>query len=228
MTRPRALGYARVSTMEQLKGLGLEIQEAAIKACAQREGLRLVGQPYRDEGISGANGLDTRHGLKAAFAALGAGDADCLVVYRLDRLARDLILQETWVERLREQGTPVVSATEVVDCDTDDPTRVLIRQVLGAISQYDRAVIRGRMESGLEAKRAAGGFCGGRPPYGFRAENRELVVNPDEQKVIALARTLSKQGKSLRQIIAVFDAQDIKPREGTWRPTSISRLLTDR
>jgi DNA invertase Pin-like site-specific DNA recombinase len=56
-------------------------------------------------------------------------------VYRLDRLARDFVLQEMLVERLRRRGTPIRSVTEDLDTDTTDATKVLIRQILGSISQ---------------------------------------------------------------------------------------------
>ena len=127
-----------------MTGFGLEVQERAIKDYCKAAGLRLVGV-LRDEGQSGSNGLEARVGLAKALAALKAGEASTLVVYRMDRLARDLILQETLVQRLRDQGTPVRSASEPdLDTDTDDPTKVLIRQIIGAVSQYERAVIRGR------------------------------------------------------------------------------------
>ncbi|HTD58768.1 MAG TPA: recombinase family protein, partial [Solirubrobacteraceae bacterium] len=71
----------------------------------------------------------------SAFVRLEAGEADCLVVYRLDRLARDFVLQEMLVERLRRRGTPIRSVTEDLDTDTTDATKVLIRQILGSISQ---------------------------------------------------------------------------------------------
>jgi DNA invertase Pin-like site-specific DNA recombinase len=91
-----------------------------------------------------------------------------------DQTRPDLILQERLVQRLRDLGTPVRSASEPdLDTDTDDPTKVPIRQIIGAASQYERAVIRGRMTAGKAAKAAQGGFLGGRPPYGFMLESGE-------------------------------------------------------
>ena len=175
--RPRAIGYIRVSTTEQVSGFGLDVQEKAIRDYCKANRLRLVAV-YRDEGQSGSNGLEDRVGLAEALAALKAGDAQSLVVYRLDRLARDLILQETTVERLKDQGTPVVSASEPdLDTATDDPTKVLIRQIVGAVGQYERAVIRGRMMAGKAAKVAKGGYGGGRPAYGYKAIGGALVPN---------------------------------------------------
>src|ERR1700722_5913752 len=102
MPRTQVVGYIRVSTVEQLKGYGLDMQEQSIRDYCQANRLRLV-EVFRDEGLSGSNGLEDRVGLAGALAALKAGMASELVVYRIDRLARDLILQETLVERLRAQ-----------------------------------------------------------------------------------------------------------------------------
>jgi DNA invertase Pin-like site-specific DNA recombinase len=222
--KQKAAGYWRVSTAEQLNGFGPDIQKTAIRSYCKAQGLRLV-RMYSDEGISGSNGLEDREGLAEAVTALKDGEAEILVVYRFDRLARDLILQETVIERLREQGTPVHSATEDLDGDTEDPTKVLIRQVVGAIAQYERAIIKRRMVSGKRAKKAAGGFIGGRPPYGYRIQGGELVPDETEQEVVKLVQKLQRSGSSLREIADELDAGGYRPRTGrAWHPNTVRRI----
>ena len=225
MAKPKAVAYIRVSTTEQVSGFGLDVQEKAIRDYCKVNGFQLV-EVLRDEGQSGSNGLESRVGLAEALARLKAGEASALVVYRLDRLARDLILQETLVERLRDQGTPVKSASEPdLDTDTDDPTKVLIRQIIGVVSQYERAVIRGRMMAGKAAKAAQGGFLGGRIPYGFKLENGEIVTDDNEQTVVALVGRLRASGASLREIAVHLDGNGLRPREGDrWHPNTIRRI----
>jgi site-specific DNA recombinase len=75
-----------------------------------------------DEGISGSNGLNTRTGLAEVLTVVESGQVSGLVVYRLDRLARDLILQETLMVRIHEAGVEVLSVTEP-DIDSEDGTR---------------------------------------------------------------------------------------------------------
>lgn len=225
MARKKALGYIRVSTTEQVSGFGLDVQERAIRDFCKANAMQLVAV-LRDEGQSGSNGLGNRVGLAEGLAILKAGEASTLVVYRLDRLARDLILQETLVESLRDQGTPVLSASEPdLDMNTDDPTKVLIRQIIGAVSQYERAVIRGRMMAGKAAKAAQGGYLGGRVPYGFRLKQGEVVPDDAEQTVVALVGRLRTSGASLREIAARLDAQGFRPRDGDrWHPNTIRRI----
>lgn len=218
-----AIGYLRVSTDEQRKGLGLEIQEAAIRAHCRTIGVRLVAV-LSDEGISGSNGLDTRAGLAEALARIQAGDAQVLVVYRLDRLARDLLLQETVIGQLRKSGALVLSATEG-DVESDDPTRVLVRQVLGAMAQYEAAVIRGRMAAGKAAKRAAGGYTGGQPAYGRRADQRQLVERADEAAVVARVLELRSAGRSYREICTALEVEGFTPRRASsWQPMVVRRI----
>ena len=226
MVKIPAVGYVRVSTTEQVKGLGLDVQERAIKEFCRAEGLRLVGV-FRDQGQSGSNGLETRVGLAEALAALKDHQSAQLVVHRLDRLARDMILQETLVERLRNEGAPVRSASESdSDTDTDDPTKVLIRQIIGAVAQYERTVIRGRMMAGKAAKKAAGGYVGGTVPYGFRLEDGQVVQDDDEQEVVKLVGR-----RALGGFIASSDCRRARAtglRTADWRGLASEYRAPDR
>jgi DNA invertase Pin-like site-specific DNA recombinase len=222
----RAIGYLRVSTQEQANGFGLDAQEAAIRAYCKANDVRLVAMT-RDEGQSGSNGLDTRVGLADALLRLQQKEAEMLLVYRLDRLARDYVLQETLVERLRAQDTPVVSATEFdIDTDTDDPTKVLTRQILGSISQYERALIRQRMKAGKDIKRERGGYVGGAPRLGVVAAGGELRPDQEEAETVTRIRELDEQEMSLREIADILNAEGRKTkRGGKWWPSTIARTL---
>ena len=112
------------------------------------------------------------------------------------------------------------------DMDSDDPTRVLVRQVLGSISQYERALIRGRMMAGKAAKVSKGGYGGGRPPFGWRAEGKELGPEPREQEAIVLVRQLAEEGLSTRQIAARLEQAGLRPKVGEhWSSVQVLRIL---
>jgi DNA invertase Pin-like site-specific DNA recombinase len=225
MTARKVIGYVRVSTTEQAtEGFGLDVQRKAVRDYCKTNSLRLL-DIASDQGISGSNGLDTRPGLAAAIVRIEDHEANGLVVYRLDRLARDLMLQETIIAKLRQAGATVLSVTEA-DVDSEEPTRVMVRQILGAVAQYERATIRQRVMGGKAAKVAAGGYGGGRPPYGWRAEGRELVEDADEQAVIAFMRQLHEEGFSLRQIVARLEDAGHRPKLGRrWHPAAVNAIL---
>jgi site-specific DNA recombinase len=224
MPKPRAIGYVRVSTSEQANdGYGLDAQERAIRVYCRDAGMRVV-RVERDEGESGSNGLETRHGLAHALAALEAGEAEFLIVKRLDRLARDLLIQETVVGRLRQHGRSVLSVEEP-DASSDDYTRVLVRQVLGAISQYERCVIQARMAAGKAAKAASGGYVGGRPRYGTRAEGRELIQDTDETAIVEFVHRLRAGGLSYREIASELTREGFRPRTAhQWHSEQVRRI----
>jgi DNA invertase Pin-like site-specific DNA recombinase len=220
----KVIEYLRVSTDSQAeKGLGLDMQRRAIREWAKAEGHRVVAW-YSDEGISGSNGLDTRPGLAAAFQELHDGRADALAVYRLDRLARKLAMQETWIEQLERAGRQVVSVTE--PSAGDDEMRALIRQVLGAVAQYERAVITKRLQGGRAEKANKGGFAYGSPAYGQSSHDKALVPNDAEQAVIARIREMGEKGDSIRAICAALNAEGIpSKRGGKWHPQTVARVL---
>ena len=220
----RAIAYLRVSTVEQKSGYGLDVQDKVVREHARTANLRLI-DIVRDEAISGTKGEDLRPGLAEVLVRLEAGDADVLLVPRLDRLARSLVLQETVIKRLTKLGRDVVSIAEP-DVMAEDGHRTLIRQILGAIAEYEAWIISARLRTGREMKRARGGYASGRPPYGFRAEGGELVAAPEEQEAIRLAKRLRKSGLSYRDIAHRLQAEGLHPRSGgRWHPPMVSRLV---
>jgi DNA invertase Pin-like site-specific DNA recombinase len=223
MAQPKVIGYTRVSTAEQVDGFGLDLQEASIRKYCKAEGLHLIAL-LTDEGQSGSNGLEDRLGLAEGLARIERKEAEALVVYRLDRLARDLILQETVHARLEAVGASVFSVSEPAMAG-DEPTRVLVRQLLGGIAQYEKAVIRGRMMAGKAAKVAKGGYGGGRPAYGLRADGGELVKNEKERTVLEVVTMLRQKGDSYRQIATQLSQRGLTTRKGgEWNPNQVRRI----
>ncbi len=219
----RSLGYVRVSTARQAEeGVGLEVQEQGLRRWCMEGDHELI-EVHRDEGVSGS--LVERPGLAMALADMEVGRAELLVVYRLDRLARDLIVQETVMARLAKAGRQVRSVTEP-EIDGSDPTRVLIRQVLGAIGQYERALIVARMNGGRMAKAAKGGYAYGSPPFGWRAEGHELVLDEAEQTTMARVDELRRRGVSLREMGEMLLAEGHRPkRADRWHPETLRRIV---
>ena len=223
--------YLRVSTDRQAEqGNGLDVQRAAIRKWAQDNGHKIVWWRI-DEGVSGSNGLDTREAFPLALADLQDGSAAGLVVKQLDRLARDLIVQETLIAEIRKTGaglfTTAAGETAFLTDDADDPSRKFIRQVLGAVSEYERAMIVVRMKAGRKAKAAKGGYAGyGSPAFGQRSVDGELVTEKREVAVIGRMCELRDGGMSYRQIADRLNAEGLAPkRGGVWHSMTVSRVL---
>jgi DNA invertase Pin-like site-specific DNA recombinase len=229
MTKRRAIAYLRVSTKEQADdGFGLAVQEDDCRRYCQERGLRLV-DVASDAGQSGSNGLETRLALADALGALTDQRADVLVVARLDRLARDAVLQESLFREVQTIGAELASAKpgeaqQLLD-DPDDPSRKLIRQILGSLAEYERELIGLRMRAGKARKARDGGYSGGQPAYGSRAVDKELAADPDEAAIVARVRRLRADGRSYRQVCAVLEAEGYRPRRAAaWQPAVVRRI----
>jgi DNA invertase Pin-like site-specific DNA recombinase len=227
----KVAGYVRVSTDRQAeKGFGLDVQERAVRAWARQHGHRLV-EIHRDEGVSGSNGLDSRVGLADALQSLRDRKANGLVVPRLDRLARDLVLQETLLGEVRRLGGQVFSCSnaeaEFLVDDPADPSRRLIRQILGAVAEYERSMIALRLRAGRRRKAEQGGYAGdGSPPYGWQAVDGALAPVEAEQRAIHRVRELHAGGHSLRSIADALHAEGHRPKRGDrWPPQTLARVL---
>lgn len=222
----RVVAYLRVSTDRQAEGFGLDVQEAAVRIWAKKHRAR-IAYVVTDSGVSGAE--MNRPGLAEALGHVQAGRADAIVVPRLDRLARDLMLQE-WVRaEVLRAGAQLRSADPVEDVylvdDPDNPTGTLVRQIMGAVAEYERSMIRLRMNAGKATKRAAGGYAGGQPPYGYRAHGHELVPNLDEQRELQRMKRWRREGKSFRQIADRLNDEGVPARHGRWHPPTVQRVI---
>lgn len=138
------IGYARVSTLDQDTRLQLD----ALKAAGVR-------QIYQDKG----SGVGPRPQLQVAVDRLKPGDT--LVVWKLDRIARSLADLLTVIDRLKRARATIRSLTEPID--TSNPIGEFTLQVLGAVAQLERSMIRERVIAGQIAAMRRGVVIGGRP-----------------------------------------------------------------
>jgi len=222
---PRVLGYVRVSTDEQASsGLGLAAQRTAIEKAAAGLGLAVSGW-FTDDGVSGSAPLEKRGGLAALLNTMREGDV--LLVAKRDRLARDLLLAG-WLEKeAARRGARIVSAAGEGTGD-DSPTSVLMRQIIDAFAQFERAMIRARTKAALDAKRQRGEKLGGHAPYGYRivAGTKRLELDPAEQETIRRMVELRAEGKTIREVVATLDAESRHPRNAPrWSTKVVFSIL---
>ena len=224
-----AVGYLRVSTEGQADAFGLDVQRQTVEDyCAKRD-LQLVAI-FHDE-TSGTHGLEHRIGLAQALDLI-PDPATTLVIPRLDRLARDLVMSEQLLREVWDAGGEVISCAEGegnLKDDPNDPSRALIRQVLGAVAAYERSMIVLRMKRGRLAKQARGGYASGAPPYGYRADGHgNLVPEPAQQEGLAIIKAMHGEGASYRQIAAELNRRGIPTKRGmvgSWFPSTVSAAI---
>ena len=240
MTQPRRrrlVAYLRVSTIEQAAhGFGLDVQRRAIREAAKALDARIVAT-FADEGLSGALPVEKRPGLEAALAMIDNGEADGLIVRDLDRLAREITVQEAVVARVWMLDHAAVFTSlppaEVPRDDPDDPMRTAMRQMAGVFAGLERMLVAKRLRDGRKAKAAAGGHATGSPPFGYKSAKRSpgnpsgaLVAVPAEQAALCRMRELRAGGGSTRQIADVLSAEGHPTkRGGRWASATVARIL---
>jgi DNA invertase Pin-like site-specific DNA recombinase len=219
MSTNTAIAYIRVSTDDQT--LGPEAQRSAIEAWAAREGVQVTAW-HVDHGVSGAAPLDRRPGLTAALGALERGAV--LVAAKRDRLARDVVAA-AMIERLAAKaGASVVTADGVGS--GDGPEAALMRSIVDAFAQYERAVIRGRTRAALAAKRARGERTGGvRLGQRLAADGVRVEADPTEQLAIERVLELHASGVSQRAIVDRLNAEGVACRGARWHRSGVARVL---
>ena len=218
----RAIAYVRVSTEKQADaGLSLEVQTAKVTAYASLYDLELV-EVVVDAGAS-AKTLD-RPGLTRALAMLKSGKADALVVVKLDRLTRSVRDLGALVETYFASGkAALLSVSEQID--TRSAGGRLVLNVLASVSQWEREAVGERTAAVMQFKAAAGEYCGGRAPFGFRVEAGRLVAVEAEQEVLSAVREARASGLSLRAIAASLDARGLLSRTGkAFGLTQVARM----
>jgi DNA invertase Pin-like site-specific DNA recombinase len=204
------------------------VQEKLIRSWCKANGHKLI-RVESDNGKSGTLPDAERPSLLAVLKAVDTGEADGVVISSMDRLARLLHVQEAILGKVWQAGGHIfsVDAGEVTADDPDDPMRTAMRQMASVFAQLDRAMIAKRLRNGRAEKAARDGFAYGSPPFGWRAENGQLVPVDDEQTARERILTLRAAGQSVRAIADTLTAEGHKPkRGGAWHPETIRRILT--
>lgn len=196
-------GYCRVSTDKQEDGQSFEVQEQAIvesvgnalvvmiretgSAAKPCLAVRMPGQPANTPVEAQPRPLFT-----TLLAHLIGGDrsGDTLLVWKLDRMSRILHEQEFILDLLNrsriEVGSTSQTEQDMLGSDKADPSRLMVRQIMGAVAQYERTLIRLRLESGSRMKASKGGWLGGGIPMGYRhrAADGDLEIDPQVADVV--------------------------------------------
>jgi DNA invertase Pin-like site-specific DNA recombinase len=227
----RLVVYLRTST--QGNADSFESQLAACEEWAGRVGSRIVSV-HTDRGLSGRLTPEERPGLADALARIENGEADGLLVHRLDRLARELHVQEAVLARAWTHDGRVYEAVEgeIQQDDPEDPYRRFVRQVMGAAAELERGLIAARLRRGRVRKRERGGYAGGPTvPYGLRVEGegKDARLVPDEEvapMVQRIERLRDEDDLTLAAIATRLNAEGVPTaRGGRWHPTSVQRVL---
>ena len=217
-TKEKAFGYLRTSGKGQIGNDGFPRQRESINRYAKSNGIVIVRE-FCDEAVSGTLDAIDRPGLTDMFVALKSNGVRLVFAESATRIARYLMVSEIILAEFRKIGVKVISADGGVDLTVgdDNPTGQMVRQLLGAISTWEKCALVQKLRASRMRIRRSGERCEGKKPYGHK---------PDEAKIVDTILSLRKEGKSFVVIAEQLNEVGIKSRSGKlWHPTQVQRVI---
>ena len=212
--------YTRVSTdgQAEIEFNSCEAQEAKIKAFISSQVDMEIVRSYSDPGYSGAT-LD-RPALQEMLADIEQGEIDAVVAYKIDRLTRSPRDFYQLIEVLEKHDASFISVTERFDTST--PAGRLLRNIMLTFAQFERELISERTRDKMIERAKKGLWNSGFTPFGYKRENKHLIVNEDEASIVRrIFRVYSETG-STAEVYKNLKAQKLFNRKGI--PTSITEI----
>jgi DNA invertase Pin-like site-specific DNA recombinase len=211
----KAFGYLRVSGKSQVDGDGFPRQEAALRAYAKAHDIKIV-QFFQEQGISGTKDISGRPAFIRMMEALHSNGVRLVLTESLGRLARDLMVQESILHDLKRHGFELVSVAEPDLC-SDDPSRKLMRQIMGAFHEYEKQMIVVKLRGARQRTKLKRGSCEGRKAFGFY---------PGEPETLRRIEELHASGETTTVIANRLRAEGRKTRSGgEWLQPTVSKIL---
>lgn len=192
-------------------------QQGAVLSYAKTNGLEIV-QEFYDAAVSGADPVASRAGFGEMLSYMRGNGARIILVENASRFARDLAVQIVGHDLLKQEGFTLLPVDSPDHFTNETPTAVMVRQILGAVSQFEKASLVEKLRRARERKRAATGRCEGRKPV--------------PEHIVATARALHRQNPkthkrlSLREIAAELSKQGMITSSGKpYAAAAVMRML---
>jgi DNA invertase Pin-like site-specific DNA recombinase len=217
----KAIAYFRTSSETNVGGDkdSTERQRQAVMAYAKSAGFEIVAE-YSDDAVKGTDPVDSRPGFAAMMARIAGNGVRTILVETANRFARDLIVQEIGWKYLQDAGITLIAADSPEAFLSNTPTATMLRQIMGAVSQFEKAMLVAKLKGARDRKKAATGKCTGRKSYQERSP-----------ETVALARKLHRYPthghiRSLRDIAAELEAQGHVNAQGKrYAATAVARMV---
>ena len=209
----KAFAYLRTSSATNVgeKKDSDKRQRQTIAAYAEKHNIRIEGEFY-DADVKGAEPVYARPAFAEMLTAIGGNGVRTIIVENAGRFARDLVVQETGYQYLKDLGVELIAADDPDAFTADTPTANLVRQVLGAVAQFQKAELVAKLKGARDRKRAREGRCEGRKPV------------PEAAR--AMARRLNRKRLTLRAIAdKLADKGFLAPSGKPYLPQSVKVML---
>ena len=218
-----AVIYARFSSHAQNEQ-SIEGQLAECRAFAERNNLRITHE-YIDRALTGTT--DKRPEFLQMIEDSKRKGFQYVLVYQLDRFARNRYDSATYKSKLKKNGVRVLSAKENI---TDDASGILIEGVLESMAEYYSAELSQKIKRGISISASKCKYFGGSVPLGYKVdEQKNFVVNEETAPIVKKMFEMLVGGNTYADIIRYLNERGIKTsRGGKWNKSSFHRIFSNR
>ena len=204
----KAVYYIRTSSATNLEGDSEERQKVAIYDYAENNGYEIVQGAY-DQAVKGSDLTGEREGYKSLLEYCLANDVSVILCENASRFARDVVVQELGYQELKKLNLTLIPVDAPDYFTGDSPSLTMIRQILGAVSEFEKSNLVSKLRGARERIKAEKGKCGGRKSLQEHFGERKF------KRLMYLTKTLKESGFSLAKIAdGLWD-------EGWMQPTTL-------
>ena len=215
--------YGRYSGLSQSEQ-SIEGQRKICTEFAERNGYKIIAE-YIDRAISGTE-AENRPEFQRMIADSAKRQFQGVLVYQLDRFARNRYDSATYKARLKKNGVKVLSARENI---SDDASGVLMESVLEGMAEYFSAELSQKVKRGMSLTAEKCEHTGSYTPLGYKVVDKKYALHEDEAPIVKRMFEMYLAGKTMVAIIRYLDENGVKTRHGnSYHKDTIRRILTNR
>ena len=213
-----AVIYARYSSDNQSEQ-SIEGQLRVCEEYANRNDI-LILDTYIDRAMTGTN--DNRADFQRMIKDSGKHEWNYVLVYKLDRFSRDKYATAVHKKTLKDNGVKLISATEHIP---DSPEGIIFESMLEGYAEYYSAELSQKVKRGMNETRRKGNFTGGYLIYGYRIENKKVVIDEEKAEVVRYIFEQYSLGVHVKDIISDLTARGILNRRKPFARNTIYKML---
>lgn len=216
--------WIRVSTEDQAQSDSPVHHEHRAKSYAEVKGWKVI-ETYHLEAVSGKKVMDHPE-AKRMLEDIRRGHITGLIFSKLARLARNTRELLEFADLFQQYNADLTSLDESID--TSSPAGRFFYTLIAAMAEWERAEIGSRVKASVVVRAKLGKPLGGEAPYGYKWEDKELVLDSNEAPIRKLIHELFAKHKRKRTVAKILTDQGYKTRRGqNFSDTSVDRMLRD-
>jgi len=223
---PKSAIYIRVSTQYQVDKESLQVQRRELIAYSELVLNIRNHEVFEDPGYSAKN--TDRPAYQSMMSRLRTGEFSHLLVWKIDRISRNLMDFTAMYTELKKLGVTFVSKNE--QFDTSSAMGEAMLKIILVFAELERQMTAERVTAVMLSRASIGKWNGGRIPYGYSwdKETQTFSIDEEEKNIILLAYDLYEQKQSMLEVCRILNAKGYTTRNNNkWNPVTLHKIFTN-